>query len=110
MFLVSVIFTLASVYWADADILEKRQSSNTTASFVSSVTSVPIPSQAPTVNSTAYDLTKHYCRLWRHSSMSLPVRNNAKTDHWTGAYVNGSIYIDSGNTVRIPRHHCCSEN
>lgn len=77
-----VIILSLTVCWADAGDFEKRQASNTTASFVSSVTNLPIPSQAPTVNSSAYDLTKHYCRLWRHSS----------------AYVNGSIYIDSGNT------------
>jgi hypothetical protein len=43
----------------------KRQSASTSTS---SVFSVPTPSSLPTVNSSEYDLSKHFCRLWRHQS------------------------------------------
>ncbi|CZR68786.1 uncharacterized protein PAC_18685 [Phialocephala subalpina] len=60
------------------EFFEKRQATNTSSSSAS----LPTASQAPTVNSSRYDLTQHYCRLYRHASV----------------YVNSSIYIDSGDT------------
>lgn len=80
----------------NGNFLDIRQASNTTSSAVS----LPTPSQAATVNSSAYDLTQHYCRLWRHAS-KLSEAFNIKdlTENREGVYVNGSIYIDSGDTV-----------
>ncbi|KAJ0146511.1 hypothetical protein CTA2_905 [Colletotrichum tanaceti] len=74
-------------------VLEERQifSSSTLAAVnsvvTSSVFSAPTSVLAPTVNSSVYDLSQHFCRIWRHASV----------------YADGKIYIDGGNTY-VPRN------
>lgn len=61
-----LVFLFSFISFANAfEFFEKRQATNTS----SSATSLPTASQAPTVNSSRYDLTQHYCRLYRHASM-----------------------------------------
>jgi hypothetical protein len=50
----------------------QRQSGTSATSVsvmsTSSVFSIPTPSTAPSVNGSEHDLSKHFCRLWRHQS------------------------------------------
>ena len=63
----------------------KRQDSEATPT---SVFVPPTAAPAPNVNSSQYDLTQHFCRLWRHASV----------------YADGKIYIDGGETY-VPKNN-----
>ncbi|KAK1700910.1 hypothetical protein BDP55DRAFT_2973 [Colletotrichum godetiae] len=58
--------------------------SSPTSSVFSAPTSVP----APTINSSVYDLSQHFCRIWRHASV----------------LADGKIYVDGGNTY-VPKNN-----
>ncbi|KAJ3938676.1 uncharacterized protein N0V96_011407 [Colletotrichum fioriniae] len=58
--------------------------SSATSSVFSAPTSVP----APTINSSVYDLSQHFCRIWRHASV----------------LADGKIYVDGGNTY-VPKNN-----
>ncbi|KAL0764874.1 hypothetical protein CaCOL14_012680 [Colletotrichum acutatum] len=58
--------------------------SSATSSVFSAPTSVP----APTTNSSVYDLSQHFCRIWRHASV----------------LADGKIYVDGGNTY-VPKNN-----
>jgi hypothetical protein len=73
------IFLLCATCAVAEAVVGKRQIS---ASPTSSVFSIPTPTSAPGVNSSIYDISQHFCRLWRHASV----------------YADGKIYIDGGNT------------
>ncbi|KAF6826412.1 hypothetical protein CPLU01_09697 [Colletotrichum plurivorum] len=62
--------------------LDERQVASTTSVF-SAPTSVP----APNINSSVYDLSEHFCRIWRHASI----------------LADGKVYIDGGNTY-VPKN------
>ncbi|KAK3937612.1 hypothetical protein QBC46DRAFT_267165, partial [Diplogelasinospora grovesii] len=66
-------------------LLEKRQSASTTTT-TSSVFVAPTASAAPNINSSYYDISQHFCRIYRHASV----------------YADGKIYIDGGNTY-VPK-------
>ncbi|KAK5653711.1 hypothetical protein OQA88_8742 [Cercophora sp. LCS_1] len=61
-----------------AGAVERRQDPTPTTSVFVPPTVAP----APNINSSEYDMTKHFCRLWRHASV----------------YADGKIYIDGGET------------
>ena len=63
-------------------------SSSSSPSGTSSIFSAPTYGPALTVNSSQFDITQHFCRLWRHAS----------------TFANGKIYIDGGNTY-TPRNN-----
>ncbi|TQN67030.1 Kelch repeat-containing protein [Colletotrichum shisoi] len=90
--LVSLLAVVASGPAVAVAVLEERQllTSSTaigTGVLTSSVFSAPTSVPAPTVNSSVYDLSQHFCRIWRHASV----------------YADGKIYIDGGNTY-VPRN------
>ncbi|KAK3372171.1 hypothetical protein B0H63DRAFT_483993 [Podospora didyma] len=64
--------------------VEKRQTASGTTSSVFAAPTVQI---APNINSTDYDISQHFCRIYRHASV----------------YADGKIYIDGGNTY-VPRN------
>ncbi|KAK3695844.1 hypothetical protein B0T22DRAFT_527103, partial [Podospora appendiculata] len=66
--------------------LEERQApppSTTSTVFVA-----PTAVAAPDINSSYYDISQHFCRIYRHASV----------------YADGKIYIDGGNTY-VPRNN-----
>ncbi|OHE99462.1 hypothetical protein CORC01_05262 [Colletotrichum orchidophilum] len=76
------VFGVVDVRQAVSSASESLLSSATTSSVFSAPTSIP----APTINSSVYDLSQHYCRIWRHASV----------------LADGKIYIDGGNTY-VPK-------
>ena len=46
----------------------KRQTPASAVLTTSSVFAVPTPTSDPTINSSTYDLSQHFCRIWRHQS------------------------------------------
>jgi hypothetical protein len=49
-------------------VTDSSSSAVAASSSTSSVFSIPTPTTLPTVNSSEYDLSKHFCRIWRHQS------------------------------------------
>jgi hypothetical protein len=49
-------------------VADSSSSAVEASSSTSSVFSIPTPTTLPTVNSSEYDLSKHFCRIWRHES------------------------------------------
>ncbi|KAL0937221.1 Kelch repeat-containing protein-like protein 2 [Colletotrichum truncatum] len=78
---IGIALLIGAVSMLTSASLIERQAASSTSVFVAP-TSVP----APTVNSSVYDLSQHFCRIFRHASV----------------YANGKIYIDGGNTY-VPR-------
>lgn len=62
---------------ASAVAVDRRQDPTPTSVFVP-----PTVAPAPNANNSEYDLTKHFCRIWRHASV----------------FADGKIYIDGGET------------
>jgi hypothetical protein len=58
-------FGLLCATVAVADRVIGRQ---TTASSTTSVFAIPTPTSAQTVNGSDHDLSKKFCRIWRHQS------------------------------------------
>ncbi|TDZ32659.1 Kelch repeat-containing protein [Colletotrichum spinosum] len=77
-------------------VLDVRQASDGPTVIVTSgspsvtattpIFAAPTSEPAPNVNSSVYDLSQHFCRIWRHASV----------------YAGGKIYIDGGNTY-VPK-------
>ncbi|OLN96473.1 Kelch repeat-containing protein-like protein 2 [Colletotrichum chlorophyti] len=81
---------LAAVSRLASAALDERQESAAVTGIAASTTSIfsaPTSVPAPDVNSSVYDLSQHFCRIWRHASV----------------YADGKIYIDGGNTY-VPRN------
>jgi len=64
-------------------VLAQRQAATTTSVFVPP-TAVPKPG----INNTEFDLSQHFCRIWRHASV----------------YADGKIYVDGGETY-VPKNN-----
>lgn len=83
-------------------VLEGRQVVSSVVS-VSSLTSslfvAPTGSPAPTINSSDYDLSQHFCRIYRHASTfsPWPLKTGISPLIYSGVYADGKIYIDGGN-------------
>ncbi|KAK0118628.1 hypothetical protein ONS96_011719 [Cadophora gregata f. sp. sojae] len=71
---VAGIFVSAAVY--------ERQAAPSSSAISSAPAALPTPSLAPNINSSKYDISQHFCRIWRHASV----------------LADGKIYIDGGNT------------
>jgi hypothetical protein len=98
----TVLGEIVKVKWQSASSPAEVQPAIVASSSTSSVFSVPTPSSLPTVNSSEFDLSKHFCRLWRHQSKPMVKCWSCKTDRYSaGTYADGKIYIDGGNTVRL---------
>jgi hypothetical protein len=77
--LISILLLCAASVVVGDVVKVKRQSTSSSAAVVassstSSVFSVPTPSSLPTVNSSQYDMSKHFCRIWRHQSKPVELK------------------------------------
>ncbi|KAL2064700.1 hypothetical protein VTL71DRAFT_3838 [Oculimacula yallundae] len=78
---ISVLLGFSCVTGAVASVFERQTASSGSGTSSASGT-LPTPSLPQNINGSKYDISQHFCRIWRHASV----------------LANGKIYIDGGNT------------
>jgi len=121
----SALFGLAAAGCSAASGAGHRRRQDPSASVAptptTSVFVLPSATSAPNVNASEYDLSRHYCRLWRHASgysyvspsstlfrphvvTVLPHQCILTSPPITGVVADGKIYVDGGETY-VPKNN-----